>query len=324
MNSATMTLMDSEVHYPSYRPYHAHVVSVTQLSPHFTRVRFTGPEFNHFAEHALDQRVKIVFPHTPNCYTDLGLDNEESLIKGDWYERWRALPDDQRSPFRTYTVRTINAATKTLDIDFVIHHDHNGPTGPGGAWIHTAQPGDTVIIVGPDARSSHSHIGIDFRPGTATNILLMGDETAAPAIAGILEKLPTHIHATAFIEVPATEDTLDITTHPHTTITYLPRNGLPVGTLLLPALHEWADNNQHLVKSARSQMPQPLEDINVDAELLWESPEVEQSTGLYAWLAGESSAIKRMRRYLVSELGVDRKRVAFMGYWRAGQAERIS
>lgn len=32
--------------------------------------------------------------------------------------------------------------------------------------------------------------------------------------------------------------------------------------------------------------------------------------------------VKTARRLLVSECGVDRKRVAFMGYWRLGQSER--
>ena len=31
--------------------------------------------------------------------------------------------------------------------------------------------------------------------------------------------------------------------------------------------------------------------------------------------------IKAMRRTLVADLGVDRRSVAFMGYWRAGRSE---
>jgi NADPH-dependent ferric siderophore reductase len=39
---------------------------------------------------------------------------------------------------------------------------------------------------------------------------------------------------------------------------------------------------------------------------------------LYAWIAGESWMVKALRRSLVTELGVDRRQVAFMGYWREG------
>jgi NADPH-dependent ferric siderophore reductase len=58
-----------------------------------------------------------------------------------------------------------------------------------------------------------------------------------------------------------------------------------------------------------------------DEELVWEVPEARDDDGLYAWLAGEASAITTLRRHLVKELGIDRRRVAFMGYWKLGRAE---
>ena len=71
-----------------------------------------------------------------------------------------------------------------------------------------------------------------------------------------------------------------------------------------------------------------VEEIDDDG-LLWEVPRTKKggaalkSAPLYAWLAGEAGAIKRLRRHLVSEHGVDRRAVAFMGYWRLGRAEGI-
>jgi NADPH-dependent ferric siderophore reductase len=41
----------------------------------------------------------------------------------------------------------------------------------------------------------------------------------------------------------------------------------------------------------------------------------------YAWIAGEAGVVKDLRRYLVRDVGIDRKQVAFMGYWRKGKAE---
>jgi hypothetical protein len=43
---------------------------------------------------------------------------------------------------------------------------------------------------------------------------------------------------------------------------------------------------------------------------------------LYAWIAGESWMVKALRRSLVTELDVDRRQVAFMGYWRQGVSMR--
>ena len=36
---------------------------------------------------------------------------------------------------------------------------------------------------------------------------------------------------------------------------------------------------------------------------------------------GKSAVIKTLRRALVTTRGIDRSRVAFMGYWREGRAE---
>lgn len=308
---------------PSYRPFRATVTAVTSLSPSFMRVSFTGPDFADFAPHAHDQRIKIVFPDGPECYDDLGIDDEAVRLAGGWYDRWRALPNERRCPFRTYTVRTIDPASRHLDVDIVTHTVNGEPVGPGARWLHEAKPGDEVIIVGPDALSPDSHQGIDWKPGRANDFLLLGDETAAPAIAGIVERLPERCRATALIEVPVTGDAIKLETHPGVSVHYLPRNGAEIGTHLAPALDEWIAGHTDLIQSAATAAKQVLEDVDVDTEILWDSPEAQQSDGFYAWIAGESAVVKRLRRMLVTEHGVNRRRVAFMGYWRAGQAERI-
>ena len=64
-----------------------------------------------------------------------------------------------------------------------------------------------------------------------------------------------------------------------------------------------------------------VDDVDVDTELLWDSP-VDPTTGdFYAWIAGEAATVKALRRHLVSDLGVARSNVAFMGYWRRGRSE---
>ena len=64
-----------------------------------------------------------------------------------------------------------------------------------------------------------------------------------------------------------------------------------------------------------------LDDVDVDADLLWEVPDGVGAGDLSAWLAGEAGVIKTLRRILVIDLGIDRRSVAFMGYWRLGRAE---
>jgi len=292
---------------PSYRPYEATVTAIRQLTPHFTRVTFTGPDFDTFGTDGFDQRIKILLPLPGVGIADLGLD-------GEWYTRWRDLPHEQRNPFRTYTIRGIRPELRELDVDFVAHGPSaDGTLGPAAQWLAQASVGDELVIVGPDARSINSALGIDWHPGTAKQLLLVGDETAAPAITAILDQLGADVTARAFIEVPTSDDVLPTTGN----VTWLFRDS---GTGLEAAVRAWAAAEPQVLESAIALQRQELEDIDVDREMLWDSPQ--DSPGeFYAWLAGESSIIKTLRRFLVSETGIDRKRVAFMGYWRLGKAE---
>jgi NADPH-dependent ferric siderophore reductase len=288
----------------AYRPFSVTVSAIRELSPHFTRVTFTGPELGFFGTDKLDQRIKIVLPLARHGYSKLAMN-------ADWYTHWRTLPDDERNVFRTYTVRDVRPALRELDVDFVSH----GDGGPAAQWLLTATVGSELVIVGPDARSLNSHVGIDWRPGTATNVLLVGDETATPAICAILEALDPSVTAHAFIEVPSADDFLPLATH--ATVTWLARGD---ESSLEAAVRSWAAANPAEFASALASNRQELEDIDVDEEMLWDSPE-EATVEFYAWLAGESAIIKSLRRFLVTETGIDRARVAFMGYWRLGKAE---
>ena len=302
---------------PAYRPYRATVTEIRALSPHFTRVTFACGDFEHFGTECLDQRIKLLFPLPDGSFSDLGIDDEEAHLAGDWYERWRGLPEHRRNPFRTYTVRAIDTEECRLDIDFVAH----GDGGPAARWLTSARPGDQLVVIGPDARSPHNGVGIDWRPGDARELLLVGDETAAPAIASILEALPTGCRARAFIEVPSAEDALELRLPDHASVSWLARGGDAVtGTALIPAVQRWLAAHPHLVSAAAAPEPQSLDEVDVDLDILWESPE-EAHAGFYAWIAGESAAVKTLRRLLVREHGIDRSQVAFMGYWRRGRSE---
>lgn len=300
---------------PAYRPFRATVLAARQLCPSFLRVTLGGPDLDLFGTDGLDQRVKVVLPLEDGSLPHL--DDPRTVEEGTWYERWRALPDARRNPFRTYTVRRVRPAARELDIDLVVHA---GP-GPAAQWLAAVRPGDEVILVGPDARSIHSHVGIDFRPGPARRLLLAGDETAAPAIAAILEALPPGRRADAFVEVPEVGDHLPLDLPAGAGLTWLPRRGAEVGARLLPAVADWAAGSSAVLRAAAAPAPQLLADVDVDRELLWETPAEPPDETFYAWLAGEAGVIRGLRRMLVGTHGVDRSRVAFMGYWRLGRAE---
>jgi len=277
------------------------VSRVVRLSPHFTRVTFAGDELAEFGTAGLDQRVKVILPIAGRGFVDFP-DGE------DWYRAWRELPAERRNTFRTYTVRAVRPAEREVDIDFALH----GDLGPASAWASAATAGEEILLVGPDELSPGRTLGIDFRPGTVDTVLLAGDETAAPAICAILEELEADVTGHAFIEVPSREDALSVAHRSGVRVAWLAREDRELGAPLTEAVMEWG--RARAVRHGASP-----EDV-ADDVLLWEVPDDVRGDE-YAWLAGEAGVITGLRRHLVRDLGIDRKTVAFMGYWRAGRAE---
>lgn len=293
---------------PSYRPYDVSVARVQRLSSSFTRVTFTGPELHEFASNGLDQRIKLVLPLAN--YGIARLPGDES-----WYDVWRRLPDDRRNPIRTYTVRQARPSAREVDIDFVTH----GDGGPAARWVSAAVVGDEIAIVGPVAGGENPQTGIEWRPGNAGTVLIAGDETAAPAICSILSSLPRDAKGCAFIEVPEDGDAQPTNAPAGVTVTWLARSADAHGSALDAAVRGWT--SRFLTAHQRGTA---LDDVDIERDILWEVPDGTSLDGeLYAWLAGEASVIKSLRRFLVSETGVDRRQVAFMGYWRNGRAEHV-
>lgn len=297
------------------QPYDAFlstVLRVTPLSPHFTRITFGGTELAHFGTDGLDQRIKLLLPRADGTFPELGLFDAERPAMQDWYRRWRELPDPERNAIRTYTIRAVRPELSEIDIDFVLH----GTEGPASAWAQHAQIGDELIVLGPDSRATEPAGGIEWNPGSARRVLLAGDETAAPAICAILESLPTEFTGEAIIEVPSPEDALDVTHPAGVRVRWLGRGDTAHGTLLEPAVLEWGA--QRSAAAAQTAGAEP-ESVDPD-EVLWEVPE-DVAGEEYAWLAGEAGVVTRLRRHLVRDLGIDRRAVAFMGYWKIGRAE---
>lgn len=293
---------------------------VDRLAPHFTRVTFRGDELADFGTAGLDQRVKVVLPIAGRGFIDFP-EGE------DWYQAWRELPAERRNVFRTYTVRAVRPAEREVDIDFALH----GDLGPASAWAIQAAPGDEIILIGPDEQSEGRALGIDFRPGTVDNVLLAGDETAAPAICAILEQLPAEASGVAMIEVPTAADVLPVRAPAGVEVRWLARTDDTVhGERLIPAVRDWVARTccaQGCIPGAATttgalRALAAAERADVDDAPLWDVPEGSSLDGdCYAWIAGEASVIKTLRRFLVREAGMDRRQVAFMGYWRRGRAE---
>lgn len=293
------------------RFFAATVTAVTDLTPSFRRFTFSGPDLDEYGDPGFDQRVKVVFPSAA-----AGL--ETMPLGEDWYLRWRELDEHARPTFRTYTTRRVRRQLREVDIDMVAHDVR----GPASAWIAEAKVGDEVLIFAPTIAHTGVSYGIDFvPPAHVDQLLLAGDETAAPAIAVILEQLPRTATGVVVVELPHEQDLAYLPMHPGFTYRLHARADRERHTHLIPAVEDITDA---VVPAGGAGT---VEEVDIDAGILWEVPRTAKGGAalkrapLYAWLAGESGAIKALRRHLVAEHGVDRRAVAFMGYWRDGRAE---
>ncbi|MEG3613837.1 siderophore-interacting protein [Isoptericola sp. MSP01] len=313
-----------------WRMFDVEVLRVTRLCPSFVRITFTGEDLHEFADNGRDQRIKFLLPAPCGGWEYLDRQNP------DWFTSWRELPDERRNPLRTYTVRAVRPAQREVDVDIVLH----GDTGPASRWANGARPGSPLVILGPNAAyDGGPHGGRDFAPPPSSHALLLaGDETAVPAIASICESLPADAVGEVFLEVPHAEDRWTLAAPAGVRVTWLPRDGAEHGDVLVPAVQDAADRMLAMgvrpsadggpaTTATGVDLDAELVDVDVDTDLLWEVPTdaegrpLVQDTVLYAWLAGEAGVIKTLRRYLVRTKGVDRKSVAFMGYWRRGRSE---
>ena len=317
---------------PGYGPVRAVVESVTHLSPSFARLVFSGADMISVGseEPVFDQRIKLIFPTPGHPLPELPDDET-------WYTSWLELPASTRGCMRTYSIRDLESTPNSthLTVDFVLHLEP-GLCGPAATWASQAVPGDEILILAP-RRDAGAAGGIEFDPAGAPAVILAGDETAAPAIARILEDLSRtqpDILGTAFIEVPGPQAVLPIAGPAGVEMRWLPRNGRDHGARLAPAVLEHL--GMVLIDAHPNTPSTPADPDAPDArdapspELVWETPafsatgeEVathDVNSDIYYWIAGESGVITRLRRHLVKDRGVARSQVAFMGYWKHGIA----
>lgn len=341
--TARRTAADTE---PMVLAFDVVVTRVQDLSSTFRRITFGGACLEAFgvAGDTLDLRIKIIIPSKGRACPDI-----TGLMRGGgsgtWYQSWLGMEAQERGFMRTYTVREARCAgpQPEIDVDFVLHLDEDGRGGPASEWAAAAQPDDRVCIIGPNSsaaqcRTAGAYGGIEWSPGLAQHVLLAGDETAVPAISAILQALPEDIGGHAFLEVPDARDIQHIRTRSSVTITWLPRQGRPHGELLEGAVRTAVRLPGWVSLAGRGTVSggNEPEDVDIDRTILWETPQLleaaivrstvnpERPPGtqpFYAWIAGEAAMVRGLRRYLVRDVGVDRKQVAFMGYWRRGRAE---
>ena len=233
------------------------VERVEEIAPKMKRITLKSDELRGFTSLGFDDHVKLFFPT---------MDGELNL----------SLPGTEGTAarvMRDFTPRRFDAARGELEVDFFIHDD-----GPATTWAANAKPGSVLGVGGPRGSAVISLDGIDSH-------LLIGDETALPAIGRRLEELPAATNALVVVEVEQGFN-LPLSSRAKLDVIWVPRtlaDGNPGETLI---------------------------------SALWALPLIAERC--FAWAATETQAVRAIRRYLTEERGFDKRWVKAAGYWQRG------
>lgn len=236
------------------------VARVVRVSPALVRVTLTG-DLSDFVSSSFDDHVKVFFPAEGKLKPAMPEAGPEGPV----------FAPGERPVMRDFTPRRFDVDAGELDLEFALHE-----AGPATQWAAHAEPGQYLGIGGPRG-SMVIPSGYDWH-------LLIGDDTALPAIQRRLAELPNGARVAVIVEVANRASRID----------------LSVGTDLYVT---WCYRDE-------AQSDNPLLDAVAGIAL----PEGDG----YVWAAGEASAIRAVRAHLVNERGVDKKRIRASAYWRRG------
>ncbi len=176
---------------------------------------------------------------------------------------------------RDYTPRRYDADARTLVLDFALHE-----AGPVTKWALGALPGDRLEIGGPRGSAVVS--------SDIENWLLIGDETALPAIGRRIEEAGARQRITAIAAV--------------------------------------ADAAEHQAFQTDAQLDvrwahRPLSAATDPSALIGVLRSIELLPGTFVWIAAEASVTRALRAYLVEERGYPLSWIKASGYWVKGKAD---
>lgn len=245
------------------------VVQRLELSPSMVRIVASIGDPSSFRDiEPPEKYCKLVF-----FDPELGLGDHP-----DYWSLRETLPREHLPVTRHMTLRHVDLEAGQLWIDVALH----GDSGWAGPWAAGAQPGDTIVAVGPGGKW--------IPDPQASWSLMLGDEAAIPAVLANVEAMPEDARGEILLEVQDADHHLDVQVPSGWSLRWIHRAEAPAG---FPAL----------VEAARTaQWPGTTDGIQVFAH-------------------GEREAMKALRPVLFEEHGLDRAQVSLSGYWARGRDE---
>jgi NADPH-dependent ferric siderophore reductase len=233
------------------------VARVERLPPQMVRVVLKGSELEGFTSLGFDDHVKLFFPTPDDSVTaDAG--------------------DTGAAVMRDFTPRRYDAAAGELWVDFFLHKG-----GPAASWAAQATVGQTLVVGGPKGSAILAPDGIDGH-------VLVGDETALPAIGRRLDELSPDTRTLVVVETDVNADRPVFPSRPALDVIWVARN-------------QTAD-------SPARQLIDTLRGVSLPPGRC------------FVWVALESQAARAVRKFLCDERGIHRKWIKAAGYWQRGTA----
>lgn len=233
---------------------------VSSLTPRVRRVVLVGDDLEGFVSAGFDDHVKLFFPDAAGVLPEAVVgENGVSFSEG------QPKPEG-----RDFTPRRYDAKFGELTIDFGLHAH-----GPATAWAARAVPGATVAVAGPRGSAVLSDT-FDWH-------LLVGDDTALPAIARRLEELPVRATALVVLEVDELSEQQPLPSPASVHATWVHR----------------CDGGENAIDVAVAKVELPAGEG-------------------FAWVAGEASMARRIRKHFIEARGLDKAWVKAAAYWKLG------
>lgn len=221
------------------------------LAPDFVRVRLSGPDLAGFDSPGSDDHMRLFFPSGP-------VGSVEEL---------RAAPSREYTPLAW--------GDDWLDVEFAVHGDQ----GVAAPWAANAPLGSTIGVGGPR--------GAAVLTGEPGSWLLVGDETAIPAIRRFAALIPEGTPARLVIETVSAGREVEIDAP--VPVEWLHRGEAPAGSALIAFL-----------------------DALTADDVVGDDP--------FVFIAAEQSVVKPGRA-LLGRWDVDSANAVVKGYWKRGEAE---